>query len=234
MTQFELLWQYQLLDAEVDRMERAIKRNPKRVALKKNHAFLLEQQNIAKKMEKDIEETIDRIEVIHLAIERIDSQVSALATRMEENPESLKTAKDLNQNAQKLLKTLEEYEQELKRLEKEASEYDRSEKEIRSKYAKVKAEYDALKAGYEEEHAVEMNKLEQERKRVKENTAGIEPDLLAQYMAIKKHVSPPMAMLVGDQCGGCNMCLPQVTLRAIRSGTKIIECETCGRMLVQR
>ena len=39
------------------------------------------------------------------------------------------------------------------------------------------------------------------------------------------------ARLYGDQCGGCNMSLPQATLRKMKNDSGIIECENCGRIL---
>jgi len=42
-----------------------------------------------------------------------------------------------------------------------------------------------------------------------------------------------MARLIGDQCGGCNTSQPSALLRKIKSGTEIVECETCGRMIIQ-
>ena len=62
---------------------------------------------------------------------------------------------------------------------------------------------------------------------------GIDPELLAKYRAIKQHCARPIAKLYGDQCGGCNMNIPQASLRAFKSGAKMIECANCGRMLIQ-
>ena len=45
MEQTELLWQYQQADMAADAYENEMKRNPHRVALKKNRDFLVEQQN---------------------------------------------------------------------------------------------------------------------------------------------------------------------------------------------
>ena len=42
-----------------------------------------------------------------------------------------------------------------------------------------------------------------------------------------------MSRLVGDQCSGCNTSQPSAVLRRIKSGTEIVECETCGRMIIQ-
>ena len=66
-----------------------------------------------------------------------------------------------------------------------------------------------------------------------EKAKDIDPTLMERYQTIKKHCIPPVAKLVNGQCGGCYMSLPQVTLRNLKAGVKVIECESCGRMIVQ-
>ena len=56
--------------------------------------------------------------------------------------------------------------------------------------------------------------------------------LLEQYLDIKRRIVPPLARLNGDQCSGCNTAQPSALLRKIKSGTEIVECETCGRMII--
>lgn len=100
------------------------------------------------------------------------------------------------------------------------------------KYAKVKAEYDQQKEAYEAEFKLQQEELSQKRAAAKEKTKGIDPVLLEKYATIKKHCTPPVARLYGDQCGGCNMSLPQVTLRKFKNA-QYIECENCGRLIIQ-
>ena len=234
MEQTELLWQYQQADMAADAFENEIKRNPTRVALKKNRDFLVEQQNAVKKMEQEVTEMADRVETIKLAIKRLEEQLAALTSRMESNPPAdLKQAQEMSRDAQKLLKDLTDYEGEMKRIQKDASDRERLEKDIRSKYAKVKAEYDKQKEAYEAEFKIQQEQLAEKRAAAKEKGNGIDPALLEKYALIKKHCIPPVARLYGDQCGGCNMSLPQVTLRKFKSDVKYIECENCGRLIIQ-
>ena len=234
MEQTEMLWQYQQADMAADAFEREIKRSPNRVALKKNREFLVEQQNAVKRMEQEVTEMADRVEVIKVAIARIESQLAALQSRMEANPPAdLKQAQEMTRDAQKLLNNLNDYEREMKRIQKDAADHERSEKEIRVKYAKVKAEYDQQKVAYESEYAVQMKQLEEKRAAAAEKAKGIDADLLEKYAQVKKHCVPPVARLYSDQCGGCNMSLPQVTLRKFKNDVLYIECENCGRMIIQ-
>ena len=62
----------------------------------------------------------------------------------------------------------------------------------------------------------------------------VDAALLERYTSIKKRASPPMALLSGDLCGGCNMSLPQAVLRKIKAGADVVECENCGRILFVR
>jgi predicted nucleic acid-binding Zn-ribbon protein len=54
---------------------------------------------------------------------------------------------------------------------------------------------------------------------------------MERYANIKQHATPPMARLVGGQCGGCYMSLPSVTLKQIQTEGRIVECDNCGRIL---
>lgn len=234
MEQTELLWEFQQADMAADAFETEIKRSPTRIALKKNRDFLMEQQNAVKRMEEEIAEMVDRVDVIKLAISRIEEQLGTLKKRMEDTPpENVSQAQDMNRDAQKLLSNLGSYEQEMRRIQQDAADRDRLEKEIRVKYAKVKGEYDKQKVAYEAEYKEQLKALEEKKRIAQEKSKGIEPAFLEKYQSIKLHCVPPVAKLFGDQCGGCNMSLPQVTLRKIKGGTKIIECETCGRMIIQ-
>lgn len=234
MEQTELLWLYQQADMAADAFESEIKRSPTRIALKKNREFLVEQQNAVKRMEQEVAEMVDRVDVIKVAITRIEDQLSALQKRMESTPPAdLQQAQSLNRDAQKLLSDLDDYEQEMKRIQKDASDRDRQEKDIRVKYARVKAEYDQQKVAYEAEYKNQLKQLEQKRSEAQEKAKAIDPALLEKYAVIKKHCIPPVARLYGDQCGGCNMSLPQVTLRKFKSDAKYIECENCGRLIIQ-
>ncbi len=234
MEQTELLWLYQQADMAADAFETEIKRSPTRIALKKNREFLVEQQNAVKRMEQEVAEMVDRVDVIKVAITRIEDQLSVLQKRMESTPPAdLQQAQSLNRDAQKLLSDLGDYEQEMKRIQKDAADRDRMEKDIRIKYARVKAEYDQQKVAYEAEYKEQMKQLEQKRLEAQEKAKAIDPALLEKYAVIKKHCIPPVARLYGDQCGGCNMSLPQVTLRKFKSDAKYIECENCGRLIIQ-
>jgi len=234
MEQIDLLWQFQLADMEADALEAEIKRAPNRLALMKNREFLVEQQSAVKRMEEEVSEMVDRVDVIKDAIGRLEEQLAALQKRSADTPpENLGQAKELSRDVQKLLSSISSYEQEMRRIQKDAADRDRMEKDIRVRFSKVKAEYDKQKAAYDAEFKEQMKGLEEKRKAAQERAKGIEEGLMERYQRIKQHSVPPIARLINGQCGGCNMGLPSATLRNLKGGGQIIECETCGRMIIQ-
>ncbi|HPF88430.1 MAG TPA: C4-type zinc ribbon domain-containing protein [Candidatus Limiplasma sp.] len=233
MEQIEMLLEYQDADMEADALELEIKRSPNRIALKKNRDFLLEQQNTVKEMEEQIATMLDRVDVISEAIQRQQDQLKALQVRMnDEPPTNLEETKAMQTDAHSLLQDIQGYEAEMKRIQKEAAENDRKHKEIVVKFAKVKSEYDQQKVAYEDEYKEQMKALEEKRRIAQDKGKGIDVKLMERYQVIKKHSTPPVVKLTNGQCGGCYMSLPSVTLRKLKAGSKIIECESCGRMIV--
>jgi len=233
MEQIEMLLEYQDADMEADALELEIKRSPNRIALKKNRDFLLEQQNTVKEMEEQIATMLDRVDVISEAIQRQQDQLKALQVRMnDESPINLEETKAMQTDAHSLLQDIQGYEAEMKRIQKEAAENDRKHKEIVVKFAKVKSEYDQQKVAYEDEYKEQMKALEEKRRIAQDKGKGIDVKLMERYQVIKKHSTPPVVKLTNGQCGGCYMSLPSVTLRKLKAGSKIIECESCGRMIV--
>ena len=120
----------------------------------------------------------------------------------------------------------------MQRIVSDSAKKEAEEIEIRTNYIKIKSEYDKEKAEYELELKEEMALLEEKRAFAQKESENVNEDLLNRYNSIKQHVYPPVAILLGDQCSGCNMSLPQAILRTMKNDTKLIECETCGRMLI--
>ncbi len=233
MEQIEKLLDFQEADMEADALEMEIRRSPNRIALKKNRDFLKEQQDAVKHMEEQIAVMLDRVDVIKEAIHRQEEQLKTLQKRVSDNPpESLEDTKTLQADAQKLLHDIHGYETEMKRIQKEAADNERKHKEIIVKYAKVKGEYDQQKVDYEAEYTEQMKKLDEKRKVAQDKGKTIDQKLMDRYQVIKKHSTPPVVKLINGQCGGCYMSLPSVTLRHLKAGSDIIECESCGRMIV--
>ena len=115
-------------------------------------------------------------------------------------------------------------------MRKDSDQRDRMQKEIRLRYARTKAEYDELKKNYEVEFNRDKVKLAELKARVEKEAANVDADMMARYLEVKQHVTPPIAQLNGDRCGFCNMSMPAAVMNEVGSG-KIVECDNCGRIL---
>ena len=233
MNQLELLWDYQQADVEAERQENRMKRSPARQRLLKYQEYLREQKNANTRIEEEVHAMGDRIDALKDAISRMEDQLKALHARFEaSNPEDSEAVQTFIQETQHLLQTINGYEQEVRRIRKDAGDRDNQQRDILQRASKVRADYDRLKAEYDVEYKEDKKKLEQLRAAVAEKAKGIEAPYMEKYKAIKQHCMPPLATLSGDQCGGCRMSLPSAVVRSVRSGTAV-ECESCGRLLIQ-
>lgn len=230
--QLDTLWQFMQVDMEADGYETKMRQSANRQKLIKARDFLKDQQNNMKKLENDVAVMQDRLEAVQDEADRLEKVLNALNEEITANPPaSVEEAQKQAEGVQKLLETLTRYEQELQKMRKDADVKDRQQKEIRVRAAKTKQEFDQLKLDYDKEFKADTVKLQKMRARTEEESKKVDPALLQKYKNIKQHCSPPMAKLVNGQCSGCFMSLPSATLLEIRNGSRIVECDNCGRIL---
>ena len=233
MEQYKLLWKYQQVDMELDRYEKEMRGNSNRKELLKHRDFLLEQQNVLKKIETDVEVMSDRMEALADEIKRLSGSVAEATANFENNrPDNLEDVKKQMASIQKLIATITRYESELAKMRKDSEARDRQQREVRVRAAKARAEFDRIKVIYDEEYKVAAVKLEELKRKVAKEAEGIDPDLLEKYKAIKRHAAPPITRLHDDRCGGCNMQLSAADKDKVRSGVPYVECENCGRIIL--
>lgn len=231
--QLELMWQYQQEDMKADRIALDIKRSPTRQKLEKSRTFVIEQQKQYKQIEEQVAVMADRKDAIRDAIARCEEQIAAIAARFEENPpEDEEAAHAMLQEASKHRGTIASYEQEMRRMVKDSADHAQKQRSIRHEAAKVKVEFDQLKVVYDKEIKEKKTALDAQRAVAVQKAVGIDAALMDEYNTIKKHIMPPMARLVGNQCSGCNTAQPSSLLSRIKGGAEIVECETCGRMII--
>ena len=233
LEQYERLWQYQQVDMELDQYEKEMRGNSNRKELLKHRDFLLEQQNVLKKIETDVEVMSDRMEALADEITRLSGSVSEAAASFEANrPQDIEEARKQIAAIQKLIGTISRYEAELAKMRKDSEARDRQQREVRVRAAKARAEFDRIKVIYDEEYKVAAVKLETLKKKVAKEAEGIDPALMEKYKAIKRHSTPPITKIHDDRCGGCNMQLPAADMNRIRTGAPYVECENCGRIIL--
>ncbi len=233
MEQFEALWAYQEEDMKADAISAAIRRSPTRQKLEKARDFILDRQKQYKQIEEDVGAMVDRKDIIVQAISRSREQLEALQARYKANPpQTAEEIRSLLAEVGRCRDTIRQYEVEINRIVKETDANDKLQRSVRVEAANAKKTFDQLKADYEEESKSKKAELESQRARAKELMDKVDPKLLEEYETIKKHISPPVARLTHGQCSGCNTSLPSAILSRIKNGN-LVECETCGRMIIQ-
>lgn len=233
MEQYELLWKYQQVDMELDQYEKEMRGNSNRKELLKHRDFLLEQQNVLKKIETDVEVMSDRMEALADEIKRLSGSVAEATANFEANrPDNLEDVKKQMASIQKLISTITRYEAELAKMRKDSEARDRQQREVRVRAAKARAEFDRIKVIYDEEFKTASVKLDELKKKVAKEAEGIDPALIEKYKSIKRHAAMPITRLHDDRCGGCNMQLSAADKDKVRSGQPYVECENCGRIIL--
>ena len=233
MEKFEALWAYQAEDMKADAIAAAIKRSPTRQKLEKARDFILDRQKQYKQIEEDVGAMVDRKDIIAQAVTRSREQLQSLQNRYNSNPpQTAEEIKALLSEVSRCRDTIRQYEAEISRIVRETDANEKLQRSVRLEAANAKKTFDQLKADYEEESRSRKGELEAQRAKAKELMDQVDSSLLEEYETIKKHISPPVARLAHGQCSGCNTSLPSAILSKIRGGA-LVECETCGRMIIQ-
>lgn len=232
MDQLHLLWDYQQADMEADKMEASIKRSPTRQKLVKYRDYLLEQQNVMKRITGEVAAMADRLEALKDAVAMTENQLKSLQTKIENDPpQDSESTQQFIADVRRFQNNLTTYEQEIRRIRKDAGDRERLQHDVKVRAAKAKGEFDKLKVDYDAEYQEKSKELTALKAVAAEKAKGIEQELMDRYQNIKRRSVPPLAQLYGDQCGGCNMSLPSAVSRKIKAG-ELVECETCGRLLI--
>ena len=230
--ELKVLWDFMQVDMGADNFEAEMKKSPNRQNLIKHRNFIMEQQANMKKIEAEIAVMQDRLEAVRDEATRLEGVLAATLAEVDANPPTTQEEAERRIEAvKKLTDSLSRYEQELQKMRKDADTRDRQQKDIRVRAAKAKQEYDHIKEEYDKEFKEDTQKLAQMRANIEKEAAKLDQSLLASYKAIKQQCTPPMAKLLNGQCCGCFMQLPSATLRLIKEGDKLVECDNCGRIL---
>ena len=234
MDAMEMLWSYMKEDMKADRVNNELKSSPLRQKLEKTRDYILEQQKNYKVIEEQVAVHADRKDAIQDALSRAQDQLNSLLQRFEQDPPTdEESAAAMLAEADRCRRNLASYEQELRRIQKDATDFNQRSAAIRNATVKARKEFDQMKEEYTAESEQRKAEYASLRQAADAKLAGIPPELLTVYNTVKRQIAPPMARLVNGQCSGCNTSQPSAALRKIDAGGEIVECETCGRILIK-
>ena len=211
---------------------------PNRARLNKLHSFLSEQQSAVTNISRQIDARgalIGKLSAqCHELERRLELEVSEFGT-MEKDEEC--TAAEMTESRRSMEGLLDQINSVRKELsdamaylEKASAEY----KETYTKAGRAKKEYDAVRAACEAEAQEAKPEREKAAAEAANLRALVDPALLKRYDAIHANHARPMATVENSQCSGCRMSLPTAIVKKVASGSGIVECENCGRILYSK
>ncbi len=228
----DALWNYMQIENEAVKLENAMRQSPKRQLLLKNRNLFKDLQNSNAKIESDFEGMAVRLEELSGEHDRLSALLGQHIEKLEkEPPETAEEAKERTNAIVKLNEALSRYESEIKKLYKDLDNKTRQQKDIRMQAAKAKSEYDRVKVEYDKEYTADNEKLKELRQKVADESEKLDHQDYEKYKEIKSHVTPPLALLMNNQCSGCFMTLSIGTIREMRDNNKLTLCDNCGRIL---
>ena len=238
MNQMEALWQFMQEDLKADRLGQGLKHSSARQNAERARDNYFEQQKQAKALTEQVAAQTDRKDAIKDAVQRCGEQLAALQERLTANPPTeLEEIHALMAEADRYRKALADYDQELRRINQQSNDTMTRVQKIGAAAAKAKADFEKYKkemqAEKEGENAGKKEEYEQQRAAAKAIGEQVSKALMDEYLSIKKHILPPVSKLVGGACSGCNTAQPSALLAKLNNGTELVECETCGRILVK-
>ena len=229
----KLLYQLQLFDSELDAIRILRGELPLEV----------------EDLEDEIQGLVTRIDNLNEKLASIDSSIAEHKNKIAES-EKLKAKYEEqlhdvrnNREYESLSKEVEFQDLEIQLANKKIKEIKEEisslaeQAEIAKKELEVKKEELLIKK--KELHSIEKETEKEEKellKRSEEIAKNIEPRLLAAYKRIRLNARNGLAVVrvERDACGGCFNKVPPQRQVDIHSHKKIIVCEHCGRLLIDR
>jgi predicted nucleic acid-binding Zn-ribbon protein len=232
MGKLEALWNYQAADMEYDKCEQALRQSPNYKRYAKVHKYLADQRRILQNMTDAVDSRRSQIDLtqqhLDLLLKRYEDGIAKFEAVDKTNlSEVERFRKYFEQLHARLAQERREFQELAGALEKEDAQLN----DMRVKLSRARKEYDELKAVLAQERAEKQQELDTLQKAAEEAAKSVEPAVLEKYKASKRSHSMPVAKVLGNKCGGCNMELPAVLSRKLKEGTEIVECDNCGRIL---
>lgn len=235
MTQAEIIWKYQEAEMELDKLQKELESTPERQKLRKLRKVLMEQTEKiegykagVKEKEAELAAGMQKLEAL---LKEYDLEQDDLNIMLEDEECTAAEITESRKSMEKLLEKVNSLKKSLSECQEWIGKTTDAIKETYQKGAKTKRDYEAAKAVVETERIERKPIIDKAEKDVERIGAQLSPELLKRYKAIKKKFPNPVARVTDNRCSGCGMSLPMNTIKKFASGSGVIECENCARIL---
>lgn len=235
MSKLTALWAYQEAEGRKTQIETAIRSTESYVKLRKINKLLKQQQANIQRLGEQVEEYAAQIAKIGDTTARLNDRIETENEELDimrgDEESTAEEMAELRGDVEKIYReinvSLRDAKNLMQMLEKAVAEYGETVQTAK----KAKVEYDRLRAVCEQERAASAGELSDCEKELEELRKNVDAALLARYEKLKSYHANPIAKVVNNKCGGCNMSIPMVTLKRLSTTDAIVECDNCGRLL---
>lgn len=231
--QVQLLWEYQQIDLQAANVEKKLRGSETRKKLLQARDYIMDAQNLMKKMEADAGELRISYDSIKQKNDLLVSELSSLMGYISESDRNttMQELERMRKEVAEIQGNLNKHERDLQQIIERLSKIESNVNKISANVPKAKRDYTDLKEVYDKEAAVTMAEAAPFRQKMQALEVKINPKILQRYNNIKKTRANPLAPVRNSRCTGCNMELPSVTLKQVVETGTLLECENCGRLL---
>lgn len=210
--------------------------------------YLIQLENIPREIEEKkslIQQTLNQIEeekkkLIHLQLRKKEKEIEVQTQeeKIKKNEKELNSVKS-NEAYKALLSEIETAKKQKEQIEDEILnimiETDQTNKDLKNFETEMKQKQGQIESEIREKEE-ELKKigglLEEENKKRKEFSAQIPKDIFSRYDFIRNRKKTfAIALIVGENCSGCNTLLTQSTINEVRKGRELVVCDSCSRIL---
>jgi predicted nucleic acid-binding Zn-ribbon protein len=228
----KVLYQLQLVDDELDKLEELRGDLPNMVSSLENSINALKTEISEKEIAQN--ESVEKRAQNEEEIEKLKESQKKFKAQLYQVRN--------NKEYDALTKEIDHSEEQIAKLEAENNALADSSKSLTEQIESIKPQLDELKAELEERQAnlkeiikaneTEESKLNEDRKKIEDQVK--KPDV-SVYMRIRKaKKGKAVSTIRRSACSGCHNIVPSQRQLEIRRNTRIFTCEYCGRILVSQ
>lgn len=231
--QVQLLWEYQQIDLQVANVEKKLRSSPTRKKLMQARDYIIDAQNLMKKMEADAGELRINYDSIKQKNDALVADLVSLVGYIADSDgdTTMQELERMRKEVAEIQGNLNRHERDLQLIIERLSKIEANVNKISINAPKAKKDYTELKEVYDKEAAVNASEAAPFKKQMQALEVQINPKMLLRYTNIKKTRINPLAPVRNSRCSGCNMELPSVVLKQVVENGAMLECENCGRLL---
>ena len=224
------LWAYQKVDMQIENIESTLKKSQARRTALKLRAYINEQSTYRAACEESLQTLTGKLSELKTQAEALAKQATERSFSADEDMQSEQLAEKLDA-LQDVLQRMESTDAQLVAFIEEMEEQTKKLADAQKNIPIARREYNEAKAIFDKEMADATPGLQTLQAQRAECAKTVDDALLKRYEQIRQNRLPPIAKLLGEQCGGCSMQLPSTAIRTLKAGQRIVECENCGRIL---